>query len=110
MPDPNSFDLNNQPRAADAMPQIPTSTSEVEVRTMASDLEMMGKSGGMVNQSAPTAMQVPVEFHQAAEPPEPPAGRTASPPSGKAKVIIITAIVLLVFVGLFALGYFVLGR
>lgn len=102
-----SFDLNNQSRAADAAPQIPTSSSEVSVRTMASDLELMGQSGGMVGQSAPQGVQVPVTIHS-----EDVASGIPTPPqpsaSGRGKAIIITVLVILAAAGLFALGYFVL--
>ena len=73
---------------------------------MASDLELMGQSGGMVGQSAPQGIQVPVTLHPEAAPsgipvPQPPA-------SGTGKIIIITVLVVLGAAGLFALGYFVL--
>lgn len=111
---PDSFDLNNQPRAADAVPQIPTSASEVAVRTMASDLELMGQSGGMIGQSVPQSMQVPVTLH-----PETAASLAGAPASASApapqasrsfgRYILITVIVILAVFGLLALGYFVIG-
>lgn len=106
---PDSFDLDNRSRSADAVPAIPTSTSEVAVRTLASDIELMGQSGGMVNQSAPQAVQVSVTLH-----PEAVAGQpfaTAAPASsGHGRTILIAVIVVLAALGLFALGYFVIGR
>lgn len=106
MPDsPDSFELNNQPRAADAVPQIPTSDSEVAVRTMASDFELMGQSGGMVNQSALQGVQVPVALHPEATP-QP----AQSSGMGRGKIILITVAVVIVMGGLFALGYFVIGK
>lgn len=44
---PDSFDLNNQSRAGDAVPVVPPSSSEVAIRTMESDLAAMGQSGGL---------------------------------------------------------------
>ena len=103
---PDSFDLNNVPRATDAVPTIPTSSSEVAVRTMASDIDLMGQSGGMVSQSAPRGTQVPVTLH-----PETTANQFPTTPSGnRGKLVIITVIVILGALGLFALGYFVIGR
>lgn len=99
----DSFDLNDKSRAADAAPAIPTSSSEVAVRTMASDLELMGQSGGMVGQSAPQGMQVPVTLHPEAGAPQPPA-------PGRGKTIIITVAVILGVLGLFAIGYFFVGK
>jgi len=105
---PDSFDLNNQPRAADAVAQIPTSSSEVSVRTMASDLELMGQSGGMVSQAAPQPMQVPVTLHPEAEAQSGSPGPSRS--SGAGKIIFFTVLIVLGMLGLFALGYFVIGR
>ena len=102
----DSFDINNQPRAADTVPAIPTSASEVSVRTMTSDLELMGQSGGMVNQAAPQAMAVPVVLH-----PEAAAGQTPQPSSsGRGKMILIMLGVIVAIAGLLALGYFVVGK
>lgn len=109
----DSFDLNNIPRASDAVPQIPTSSSEVAVRTMASDLELMGQSGGMVGQSVPQGVQVPVTLHpENAEPPMRQPGEIIVPqaPSGRGKHILITLAVVVAILGLLALGYFIAGR
>lgn len=107
---PDSFDLNNQSRAADTAPQIPTSASEVDVRTMASDLELMGKSGGMVGHGAPQGMQVPVTMHPLADAVgQPTAGQAPQPPAARGKHILITVAVVLGVLGLFALGYFGIG-
>ena len=123
---PDSFDLNNVPRSTDAIAQVPTSSSEVSIRTMASDLELMGESGGMVNQGGPQGIQVPVTLHPdtsvAAVPvtgaatgmaglPDAPAAPQlqARPASGRGRHILITIIVILAVLGLFALGYFVIG-
>lgn len=66
------------PKNAETVPAVPSSTSEVVTRTMASDLEMMGKSGGLVpaaqvsrmtvtpDNSLPTgALGVPPAYHTA---------------------------------------------
>ena len=97
------FDLNNQSKAAGALPPIPTSASEVAVRTLASDLEAMGQSGGMLNQGGPASMQVPVALHF-----DSPAAEEAAAQHSRSKVILITAAIILAILGLFALGYFVL--
>lgn len=101
----DSFDLNNVPRAVDAVPQIPTSDSEVAVRTMASDFEAMGQSGGMVSQSVLQGTQVPVTLH-----PESAASAPQASGPGRGRAILITVAVVIVMGGLFALGYFVIGR
>jgi hypothetical protein len=105
---PDSFDLNNVPRATDAVPQIPTSSSEVAVRTMASDFELMGQSGGMVNQTAPQGMQVPVTLHPEVPAPGIPVPQPSGP--GLGKIVLITVIIIVAMGGLFALGYFVIGK
>jgi hypothetical protein len=104
---PDSFDLNNVPRAADAVPAIPTSSSEVAVRTMASDIDLMGQSGGMVSQGVPQGTQVPVTLHPEGQVQEFP---TAEATSSPAKLILVTIIIILGALGLFALGYFVIGK
>lgn len=106
----DSFDLNNVPRAVDAVPAIPTSDSEVAVRTMASDFELMGQSGGMVSQSAPQGVQVPVTLHPEAAASQPGADRVPQTSSGHGKTILITVAVIIAVGGLFALGFFVIGR
>jgi hypothetical protein len=120
MPEPESFDLNNQSRSTDAVPTIPTSTSEVAVRTMASDIELMGQSGGMTGQTqtqsrqqvstpqapqtaqAPQGMHVPVTLHPDEE------AAVEAPSGGRGKMVLITIVVIVVALGLFSLGYFVL--
>src|SRR5882724_9871111 len=99
---PDSFDLNNVPRAADAVPQIPTSSSEVAVRTLVSDIELMGQSGGMVSQGAPQGTQVPVTLH-----PESQAEQFPTSSSSRGKAVLMTFVIILAALGLFALGYFV---
>ena len=119
-----SFDLNNQSRAADAAAALPTSSSEVQVRTMASDFELMGRSGGMVDQAGPQSMHIPVTLHPetiirpqpnplnphqeqpVVVPPEGPQPVRG----GHLKIVLITTLVTLAIAGLLALGYFVVGR
>src|SRR3989344_2799667 len=121
MPDsPDSFDLNNQSRAADAAAALPTSSSEVQVRTMASDFELMGRSGGMVDQAGPQSMHIPVTLHPEtiirpqpnplAQPQPVVASEEPQPPRSHLKIVLITTLVTLAIAGLLALGYFVVGR
>jgi len=105
---PDSFDLNSAMRAGDTVPQIPTSSSEVAVRTMASDIDLMGQSGGMVGQVAPQGTQVPVTLSP--ETPTQEFPTTGSPSTGNGKLVLITIAIVLAGLGLFALGYFVIGK
>lgn len=109
-----SFDLNTPQKSAEAVPMVPPSTSEVSVRTLASDIELMGKSGGMVGQGLPTAsieqVAVSPQARQAVGPtgvPTPASrGAEASPDSHWFKILMWTVVVLLGGGLLFVIGYY----
>src|SRR5207244_1337953 len=97
--------------AATAAPAVPPSSSEVSVRTMASDLEMMGKSVGLAGQGLPVAQfeRVAVSAPDAAPSGPlgvPPATHTSSGDSSATR-LLIWGIVILVGAGiLFAAGFY----
>jgi hypothetical protein len=47
----DSYEIPIANKSAQAVPVVPSSTSEISIRTMASDIELMGKSGGTVGQN-----------------------------------------------------------
>ena len=91
---------------------------------MASDFELMGKSGGMVDQTGPQSMHIPVTLHpeEITRPQPNPLNPHQEQPvvvppegpqpvrGGHLKIVLITTLVTLAIAGLLALGYFVVGR
>lgn len=84
--------MNQPSRSADAIPAAPPSSSELLIRTLASDVELMGKSGGLASAgfvSTGTAPAVP-----ASEPlPPAPDGDQRGRMSGKSLLIIALIVI-----------------
>ncbi len=100
-------------KSVGAVPMVPPSTSEVSLRTMASDIDLMGKSGGLAGQALPVAEIQRVAIKPETSEPVGPTG-VATPQSRPASlqdshwlVILMWGIVIIVGGALlFGIGYY----
>ncbi len=97
-------------RSADAVPAVPQSTTEVTIRTLQSDLEMIGKSGGLSGQGM---MMEHVERVAVAPEPEMAVGptgvaapRAPQPVRDRGRAMVMTIVILVIAAVLFAFGFF----
>jgi hypothetical protein len=94
-------------KASLAVPAVPPSTAEVSIRTLQSDLELIGRSGGM---PATQFTRVPVSPDNspavgAAGVPLP-AAREAGEPSSSGRILVWTIVILAAVALLFVAGYY----
>lgn len=104
----DEFVAGNESRSADAVPRVPQSSAEISIRTLASDLDMIGKNGGMTGGSVQR-----VEMAPEAEAERGPAG-VAVPViprparrSDAARMLVIVAAIIVIAGVLFAFGFYI---
>ncbi len=100
-------------KSAEAVPVVPPSTSEVSMRTMQSDLSLMGQSGGGAPMADITRVSMPADNSPATGPLGVPMPGAAAPAAGAKpearwmKPLIWTLVILAGAGILFGIGFYV---